>query len=118
MSNDLFSVGLPSTAGALDAYRSQELDGLQRMTAEGSDAAALKFQALLATMLVREMRRSVPEGFFGEAAGADTFNAWMDEHLGAVLAEQDALGLAGQIKASLGSLERAAEAPDEPKETR
>ena len=36
-----------------------------------------------------------------EAAGHDTYSGWFDEHIGATLADSGALGLAGQIKASM-----------------
>lgn len=72
----------------------------QMSSAEPEDAAK-KMEALFATLLVRELRRSLPEGFFGKAAGADTFEGWLDQHLGQALADSGALDLAGQIKVSL-----------------
>ena len=67
----------------------------------GVEEAAEGFERLRATMLVREMRRSLPEGFFGSGPGADTFEGWLDEHLGAALAEGNALGLAESLRADL-----------------
>lgn len=64
--------------------------------------AAEKLEALFATILVKEMRRALPNGFFGDGTGADTFNGWFDEHLGEALARSGALNLAGMIKTSLG----------------
>lgn len=70
---------------------------------EAKEAAA-KFEALLATTLVKEMRKALPEGgFFGKASGSDVFNGWMDEHMGRALAESGALDLAGMIKTSIGN---------------
>ena len=66
--------------------------------------AAAKFEALLATTLMKEMRKALPEGgFFGKTSGSDVFNGWMDEHLGRALAESGALDLAGLIKTGIGS---------------
>jgi Rod binding domain-containing protein len=87
-----------------------------RDAARGKDGeAALSFQALLGSLLVREMRRALPDGMFGSGPGADAFDSWFDEHLGRALAERDALGLAGMIKVSLARLEesRAAQAAAE-----
>ncbi len=60
-----------------------------------------EFQKLLSTMLVKEMRRALPEGLFGEGQGADVYEGWFDEHLGASLAERDALGFAAIVRADL-----------------
>ena len=82
--------------GALEAQES----------AANGDAqlAAAKFEALLATTLVKEMRKALPEGsFFGKASGSDVFNGWMDEHLGRALSESGALDLAGMIRIGIGS---------------
>jgi len=66
-------------------------------------------EALFATLLVRELRRALPDGFFGKSAGADTFEGWFDQHIGQALADSDALGLAGQIKVSLEQKQAAVE---------
>lgn len=63
--------------------------------------AAHQMEALFATMLVKELRRALPNGFFGDGTGADTFNGWLDEHFGGALAESGALDLAGMIRTSL-----------------
>jgi Rod binding domain-containing protein len=67
------------------------------------EQAGKKLEALFATMLVKEMRRSLPNGFFGDSSGSDTFNGWFDEHIGGALAESGALDLAGMVKTSLGA---------------
>lgn len=59
----------------------------------GADEAAKKFEALFATMLVKEMRKALPEGFFGEGAGGDIYGGWFDEHLGGAIARTGALHL-------------------------
>lgn len=65
-----------------------------------TEEAGRAFESYFATMLVREMRRAMPEGFFS-GTGSDVYGAWFDEHLGAALAERDALGLAGMVKTAL-----------------
>lgn len=66
------------------------------------DEAAQRFEELLSTMLVREMRRGVEQGFFGEGAGADVFEGWLDEHLGRSLARDNVFDLAQAVRVSLG----------------
>jgi Rod binding domain-containing protein len=55
--------------------------------------AARKFEALLATMLVKEMRAGLEEGFFGSGPGADTFSSMLDENLGNELAKRPLFGM-------------------------
>lgn len=98
---DSLGIHAPSGAGLREEVR---VTSLRRDLAHGDPAAAAeKLEALFATMLVKEMRRSLPNGFFGEGSGADTYNGWFDEHLGAALARSGALDLAGMVKTSLGA---------------
>jgi len=60
-----------------------------------------QFSKLLATMLVKEMRRALPEGFFGEGAGSDIFDGWLDEHVGSAIAAHDGLRLEDMIAHSM-----------------
>jgi flagellar protein FlgJ len=63
-------------------------------SAQGNGAhAARDFERLLATQLVKELRRGLPEGFFGSGAGSDVFEGWLDENLGDALCEGRGLGL-------------------------
>ena len=105
-------------AGGLAFGPSVPLDSLKNRVEPWADArraaqegrteeATQAFGDLLATLLVRELRRSIPEGLVGDGPGSDVYEGWFDEHLGRTLAESDALGLAGMIKASF---ERAARA--------
>ncbi len=82
---------------------SAKLENAQRLgeTAEATKAAK-EFEKLMATMLVKEMRSSLKNGFFPSGPGNDTYNAWFDEKVGDSLSSSNALGLAGQLKAALG----------------
>lgn len=74
----------------------------RRAAADGrTDEATQAFGQLLATLLVRELRRSLSDGLVGRGPGSDVYEGWFDEHLGRSLAESDALGLAGVIKTSI-----------------
>lgn len=81
-------------------------DRLMRLSAMGADAdateAAEMFEALLATMMVKEARRGLGDGgFFGKGPGADVFNGWMDKHMGQSLADGWDLDLAGMVRQGL-----------------
>ena len=64
-------------------------------------AAAKKFEALLATLLVKEMRKTLPKGFFGDGPGSDSFNGWLDKSIGDNLASSWDVNIAGMVKTSL-----------------
>jgi Rod binding domain-containing protein len=64
--------------------------------------AAQEFERLLATLLVKELRRGLPEGFFGGGAGSDVYEGWLDEHMGASLTEGRGLGLRAALERELG----------------
>lgn len=79
------------------------LDEARRATDRGDTAETAKqFETLFATLLVRELRRSMPKGMFGDAPGADVYEGWFDEQLGSALASREALGIAGMVRAALG----------------
>lgn len=105
--------------GALGAQANSLVrsDALGKATEAGAlaragevDDAAKRFEELLATMLVREMRRGVEQGFFGEGAGSDVFEGWLDEHLGKSLARDGVFDLAQAVRVSLSGSAAAEEA--------
>lgn len=101
----------PDLAGAAWSGRPDELDARALREAEGGDPlqvaqAGRQLESLFARLLVRELRRALPEGPFGGGAGADVFEGWFDEHLGNALVERDALGLAGLVKTGIGRAAR------------
>jgi Rod binding domain-containing protein len=63
-------------------------------TANGAGRVGRQFEELLSSLLVKEMRSTLENGFFGSGQGADTFNGWIDEHVGRMLAARGDLGLA------------------------
>ena len=106
--------GLPLdiAAGAREIETGTKLgraEAAQRAAAGGDrDKAAKMFEELLGTVLVREMRRGLEDGFFGKGPGADVFEGWLDEHVGHALSATGALDLAQAIRVSLGAKEKAA----------
>jgi Rod binding domain-containing protein len=84
-----------------------EFNDLHELSGASDAEAAQDFERLMATMLVKEMRRGLPEGFFGSGPGADSFNAWMDEHVGDAIASTNALDLAGMVKTVIDTKEAA-----------
>lgn len=87
-------------AGRLGGLRGDRQGGTRDATADAE--AAKQLESVFARMLVRELRRALPEGPFGGGAGADVYEGWFDEHLGQALVERDALGLAGLVKTGIG----------------
>jgi Rod binding domain-containing protein len=104
-------LGSLSSNGSIEAYARARasVEDVLRTQREGDDErTARAFEALFATLLVRELRRTLPDGLFGAGPGADSYEGWFDEHVGNVLAEGDTLGLAGIVRTSLAR-KRAAE---------
>jgi len=85
---------------APDALKSLT-SNLPRSAPAEARTAAREFQQLLGALLVKEMRKTLPEGFFGGGAAGDVYGGWLDEHVGAALAERDALHLEGVLRESL-----------------
>lgn len=89
--------GIGTTGADLAALR---LEAGQRPELEAQhEDAGKKFESLMATMLVKQLRESLPEGFFGKGPGADSFGGWLDKALGDALG--DSLGIAGMVKTGL-----------------
>ncbi len=93
--------GLETSAGQnLSATKLENAERLGKQ--EDVSKAAKEFEKLMATLLVKEMRSSLKDGFFPSGPGNDTYNAWFDEKIGESLSRSDSLGLAGQLKATMG----------------
>jgi len=106
--SDLGGLGQAAASTDLDQAK---LDALRRACQSGdAGETAKQFEKLFATLLVRELRRSMPEGPFGDGPGADVYEGWFDEQLGGALAQRDALGLAGMVKAAIGRAQAARDA--------
>jgi len=98
---DIGGIKQPQFAGQ-DAAVDDQLADVRRAADRGDEReTSRQFETLFGSMLVRELRRSMPHGLFGEGAGADVYEGWFDEHIGAVLGQRDALGIAGMVKAAL-----------------
>ncbi len=107
-----------SALAGFDQSKSMELMRAAQRASAGAAAGApteeesevaTSFETYFATMLVKEMRKSLPEGLFS-GAGSDVYSSWFDEHVGASLADRDALGLAGMVRTALSRTPANAEA--------
>jgi Rod binding domain-containing protein len=87
--------------GRIDAARRLAESADPRGGADEARAAGEAFEKLFATLLVREMKSTLQDGFFGEGPGTDTFEGWLEEHLGSALAGDGALGIAEAVRASI-----------------
>jgi Rod binding domain-containing protein len=95
---------LPTGQASIAARGASEhaLDALRaRANADEPAVAAKKFEALFATLLVKEMRQSLSEGFFGSGPHADVYAGWLDSALGEALAQDGSLHLADGVRESL-----------------
>jgi flagellar protein FlgJ len=99
--------GAIGTQGAFQLLARESLRAQELAAASDPRRAAKQFESLFATQLVREMRKTLDEGFFGSGAGSDVYEGWLDEHLGGALANGRGLGLEDAIAASLGAHARA-----------
>ena len=87
---------------ALAASQSSRLERAQAAAGRGDpDKVARMFEEVLASMMVREMRRGVEGGFFGSGSGADVYEGWLDQHVGKALADTGTLDLAQAIRLSI-----------------
>ena len=109
MDSSLPQVGTQALAGM---QGERALAAARAASAQGNGAhAARDFERLLATQLVKELRRGLPEGFFGSEAGSDVFEGWFDENLGDALCEGRGLGLRFALERELGPRSPADKAP-------
>ncbi len=107
------SLATPASIGALDAVTGLRAARLKADAQRSPEEAAGRFEALLGGMLVKEMRKALPDGFFGQGTGSDVYGGWLDEHLGKALAETGSLGLRDVLLPALGGAPAAApDAPD------
>ena len=67
------------------------------------DDAARKFEAMIAKMMVKELRRSLPEGSLFGSREMEMFADFFDQAFAEQMAGGDGLGLRGGIERSLGS---------------
>jgi len=93
-------VDLPIVPPGLDSTASIRKLGAN-VDPKAPNDAAKKFETVLATLLVKEMRRSLSEGFFGEGADGDIYSGWLDDHVGQTLAQRDALHMSSIIESGV-----------------
>jgi len=92
--------GLGNGSQPVEALAQSRLAEIRAAKADGGSEAGKAIEKLFASMLVKELRRGLDQGFF-EGPGSQIYTAWLDEHLGKTLADRDALGLAGLVKTQI-----------------
>ncbi len=96
-----FAAAMEATS-AQTAARLAELPTFDRqLSGDNVEEAAQRFEALFMSMLVKEMRKTLPQGPFGAGPGADTYEAWFDEHVGQSVAASGAMDLVGILRSGL-----------------
>ena len=77
------------------------LDSLARLKeTKNLEETAKNFEAVFLSMMVKEMRKSVP-GLFGKGPGSNIYESMFDQMMGQSLAEGQGLGLAPQLLQTL-----------------
>ena len=90
MSIDPLQMGLP----AMDANRySSAVDEIRHKDLK---EAAQQFESYMAAVLIREMRKTVPDGLFSSSA-MDTFAGVLDQEISERISSSGQLGLAEQL---------------------
>ncbi|MFO1011396.1 MAG: rod-binding protein [Planctomycetota bacterium] len=86
----------------LDGVTAQRADKLATSVQKDSPKeAGRKFEALFATLLVKEMRSSLSEGFFGQGPQADVYGGWLDQVVGEAMAREGGLHIADTVRQGL-----------------
>jgi len=106
---DLSRPQLPGTTSLDDARLARAKSAADK---GDSKATAHEFETIFGVMLVRELRRAMPNGIFGDGPGADVYEGWFDEQLGKSLAKNDALGIAGMVRSAIGRAQAARDATE------
>lgn len=96
MAGPLHGLGLADARMFADQHDAAAVD-----RAENRREAAIKFEAYLAQIMVREMRKTVPDGIFGGQA-MEVFTDLLDQEVSERIAEGGRLGLADQLMAQMG----------------
>ena len=92
--------------GALEARAAQfaaagaTSSDLAQSARNSDEGAADAFESYFARMLVSELRKSLPNGFFS-GSGSDVYGSWFDEKIGESLTRGDALGISKMVRTSL-----------------
>jgi len=99
---------LPLEAPAMDVHSRLATLADGSLERDRAREAGQGVERIFATLLAKELRKALPnEGFFGESAGADVFNGWLDEFLGERLAQDGVLGLGARVQSELEAEEGA-----------
>lgn len=94
------SSGMLSGLGLADAKMlSADADKVER--SQNRREAALQFESYLAQIMVREMRKTVPEGMF-DGPAMEVFSDMLDEEISQRISKGGRLGLATQLMHQMG----------------
>ena len=79
--------------------------------ARKGEEAAKAFEGYFNMVLVKQLRKSLPEGFFS-GTGSDVYGSWFDQYVGQTLAERNGLGIGDMIRDSLARSTNPSATPD------
>jgi Rod binding domain-containing protein len=79
---------------------------LERFQAERSERAFKSFEAMFVQMLLKEMRKTIPENeFFPKSPATENYEEMLDGTLAQAMADSGQLGIAKQLEAEAKRLE-------------
>jgi Rod binding domain-containing protein len=95
--------GLPAPTEGYSALARPSGDGLAEEVRGATPAEVGKrFEGLFASLLLSEMKKTLPSGsFFGGGAGSDVYDGMLERTLGERLAEGGGLGVAAFIERTM-----------------
>jgi len=95
-------LGPPEIAGlAAEGLLATRARGIADSAAT-EEAAAREMEGLFMTVLVKELRKTIPgDGLFGKGPGSDVFEGWFDTALGEALVQGPGTALRDAIRLSL-----------------
>lgn len=95
---------LPDFALSGGESRLKQVRGAARDNPERLRAAAEEFEAIMLDLMVKEMRKNVPESpIFGQDTGREIFNEMLDNQYVRLMTERGGIGLADMLVRQLGN---------------
>ena len=89
-----------SASSPLPPLSTVDIHALNRSSSANVEEVAKSFEAVFASMLIKEMRNTLSEGFFG-SEGSDVLGGLFDLHMGQAMTQGRGLGIQQMVMAQL-----------------
>ena len=77
---------------SIDISKLENLRSENNVTKDGLDEAAKQFESVFMSMILKQMRQTLDNGFFGKE-NSDSYGAMFDLYMGQHLSDQGGLGI-------------------------